>query len=184
MPNRTPNAAPTPSLFRDGKRSRIGNPPDNPTRTVPLSPDEVKCSAATLGENCASSRRPFFPWRRLRFKVSPGERELAMRMMGVLSLVAVCGLLVCAPARAGHVPPFKGNDTGGIIAYPPAAQTDARQLAVAHCAAYGKVVKFLSVDPEYGGHNFFSRPWGPSSAPPLPLRPLYSNRLYSTRLYR
>ncbi len=37
-----------------------------------------------------------------------------MRMMGAVSLVAVCGMLACAPARAGHVPPFKGNDTGGI----------------------------------------------------------------------
>src|SRR5258706_9931118 len=104
--------------------------------------------------------------------------ESAMRMMGILSLFAVCGMLVCAPARAGHVPPFKGNDTGGIIAYPLAAQTDARQLAVAHCAAYGKVVKFLSVDPQYGGYIFFSRRWGAHCAPQLPPRTLYLTRLY------
>jgi hypothetical protein len=107
------------------------------------------------------------------FKVSPGEMESAMRMMGVLSLVAVCGMLACAPARAGHVPPFKGNDTGGIIAYPLAAQTDVRQLAVAHCAAYGKVVKFLSVDPQYGGYISFSCRWVPYGATELPLRTLY-----------
>jgi len=53
----------------------MGNPPDNPMRTVPLSLDQVKCSAATLGDNCASNHRPFFPWRRMRFKVSPGEME-------------------------------------------------------------------------------------------------------------
>ena len=68
-----------------------------------------------------------------------------MRMMGAASLVAVCGMLACAPAQADWVPPFKGNDTGGIIAYPMATQTDVRQLAVDHCARYGKVVKFLAV---------------------------------------
>ena len=45
------------------------------------------------------------------------------------------------------MPPFKGNDTGGIIAYSLATQADARQLAVDHCARYGKVVKFLACRP-------------------------------------
>src|SRR5437868_13225170 len=71
-----------------------------------------------------------------------------MRMIGA---VAVCGMLACAPAQADYVPPFKGNDTGGIIAYALATQMDARQLAVDHCAYYGKVVKFLGVDAQYGG---------------------------------
>jgi hypothetical protein len=109
----------------------------------------------------------------MRFKVSPGEMESAMRMMGAVGVVAVCGMLACAPARAGHVPPFTGNDTGGIIAYPLAAQTDVRQLAVAHCAAYGKVVKFLSVDPQYGGYISFACRWVPYGAAELPLRTLY-----------
>jgi len=96
-----------------------------------------------------------------------------MRVMGAMSLLAVCGMLACAPARAGHVPPFKGNDTGGIIAYPLAAQTDVRQLAVAHCAAYGKVVKFLSVDAQYGGYVSFACRWVPYGAAERPLRTLY-----------
>ena len=74
-----------------------------------------------------------------------------MRIIGAASLVAVCGMLAIAPARADYVPPFKGNDTGGIIAYPMASQMDVRQLAVDHCASYGKVVKFLAVDAQYGG---------------------------------
>src|SRR5256885_15632820 len=99
--------------------------------------------------------------------------ESTMRMIGPAILaVAVCGMLACAPARAGHVPPFKGNDTGGIIAYPLAAQTDVRQLAVAHCAAYGKVVKFLSVDPQYGGYISFASPRVPHCAPRPPPPPL------------
>ena len=101
-----------------------------------------------------------------------------MRMMGAASLVAMWGALASVPAWANPdlintVPSFKGNDTGGIIAYPLAAQTDARQLAVAHCAAYGKVVKFLSVDPQYGGYISFACRWVPYGATELPLRTLY-----------
>ena len=103
-----------------------------------------------------------------------------MRMMGAASLVAICGVLACAPARADSglswfdtVPPFKGNDTGGIIAYPLAAQTDVRQLAVDHCAYYGKVVKFLAVDAQYGGYISFACRWVPYGATERPLRTKY-----------
>ena len=96
-----------------------------------------------------------------------------MRMIGAGSLVAVCGMLACAPALADDVPPFKGNDTGGIIAYALAAQADARQLAVDHCAYYGKVVKFLAVDPQYGGYISFACRWVPYGASERPLRTRY-----------
>ena len=96
-----------------------------------------------------------------------------MRMIGAASLVAICGMLACAPALADDVPPFKGNDTGGIIAYPLAAGTDARLLAVDHCASYGKVVKFLSVDAQYGGYVSFACRWVPYGAAERPLRTLY-----------
>ena len=96
-----------------------------------------------------------------------------MRMMGAASLVAVCGMLACAPALADYVPPFKGNDTGGIIAYGLAMQADARQLAVDHCASYGKVVKFLAVDAQYGGYISFACRWVPYGANDRPLRTLY-----------
>jgi hypothetical protein len=96
-----------------------------------------------------------------------------MRMIGTASLVAVCGILACAPARADTVPAFKGNDTGGIIAYSVAQQADARQLAVNHCARYGKVVKFLAVDPQYGGYLSFACRWVPYGAEQRPLRTRY-----------
>jgi hypothetical protein len=67
------------------------------------------------------------------------------------------------------VPPFKGNDTGGIIAYPLGAQGDVRQLAVDHCARYGKVVKFLAVDPHYGGYISFACRWVPYGTDVQPL---------------
>jgi hypothetical protein len=95
--------------------------------------------------------------------------EYAMRIIGAASLVAVCGTLAIAPARADYVPPFKGNDTGGIVAYAMASQTDVRQLAVDHCASYGKVVKFLAVDPQYGGYISFACRWVPYGANARPL---------------
>jgi hypothetical protein len=96
-----------------------------------------------------------------------------MRMIGAASLVAVCGILACAPARADTVPAVKGNDTGGIIAYSVAQQADARQIAVDHCARYGKVVKFLAVDPQYGGYLSFACRWVPYGAEQRPLRTRY-----------
>ena len=96
-----------------------------------------------------------------------------MRMIGAASLVAVCGMLACAPARADWVPPVKGNDTGGIIAYPLAAEIDVRQRAVDHCAYYGKVVKFLAIDPHPGGYISFACRWVPYGASNRPLRTLY-----------
>jgi hypothetical protein len=94
--------------------------------------------------------------------------ELAMRKM-TAGLIAFCGILACAPAQAQGVWGVKGNDTGGIIPYPLASQYDARQLAVDHCARYGKVAKFLGVDPQYGGYISFSCRWVPYGANDQPL---------------
>jgi hypothetical protein len=102
-----------------------------------------------------------------------------MRILGAARLVAIlCGVLACAPAWANSdlintVPSFKGNDTGGIIAYPLATQIDVRQLAVDHCATYGKVAKFLAVDPQYGGYISFACRWVPYGAAERPLRTRY-----------
>jgi hypothetical protein len=96
-----------------------------------------------------------------------------MRIIGAVGLLAVYGMLASAPVRADWVPPFKGNDTGGIIAYELATTADARQIAVDHCARYGKVVKFLAVQPQYGGYLSFSCRWVPYGANELPVRALY-----------
>jgi hypothetical protein len=96
-----------------------------------------------------------------------------MRMIGALSLLAVCGMLASAPARADTTPPFKGNDTGGIIAYTLVSQTDVKALAVDHCARYGKVVKFLASQPYYGGYISFHCVWVPYGRPERPLRVSY-----------
>ena len=101
-----------------------------------------------------------------------------MRRIVAASLIAMGGMLAGAPAQAqwldiDTVPPFKGNDTGGIVAYTLATQADARQLAVDHCARYGKVVKFLGVQPNYRGYVSFACRWVPYGAAERPLRTLY-----------
>ena len=96
-----------------------------------------------------------------------------MRRIGAAGLVAICGMLAVAPARADWVPPFKGNDTGGIIAYSLASQTDFKALAIDHCARYGKVVKFLGAQRYYGGYISFACRWVPYGAQERPLRASY-----------
>ena len=97
------------------------------------------------------------------------DMESVMRKMLAASLVASAGMLACLPAQADYVPPFKANDTGGIIAYSLASRGDVRQLAVDHCAYYGKVVKFLSVQAYEGGYISFACRWVPYGANERPL---------------
>jgi len=92
---------------------------------------------------------------------------------GLLASLVVSGIVASQSARADYVPPFKGNDTGGIIAYSMATQVDARQAAVDHCARYGKVVKFLAVQAYEGGYISFSCRWVPYGAADQPIRTLY-----------
>ncbi len=65
---------------------------------------------------------------------------------------------VCDAKNCGHVP---------------GCHERARQLAVDHCARYGKVVKFLGVQPNYGGYVSFACRWVPYGAAERPLRTLY-----------
>ena len=100
--------------------------------------------------------------------------ESTMRMIGPAILaVAVCGMLAGGAARADTVRPMKGNDTGGIIAYEFATQADVKLLAVEHCARYGKVVKFLAADAQYGGYISFACRWVPYGAQDRPLSVRY-----------
>jgi hypothetical protein len=98
--------------------------------------------------------------------------EFTMRIIE-MGLVVIGGMLALAPARADTVPPFKGNDTGGIIAYSLTGQTDIRALAISHCASYGKVVKFLAIEAHYGGYISFACRWLPYGAAGQPVRAAY-----------
>ncbi len=94
-----------------------------------------------------------------------------MRMMVavVMTVLAASGLSA-GVAQAYYVPPFKGNDTGGIISYNLVGQADVKAMAVNHCASYGKVVKPLAVQPVYGGYISFACIWVPPAPPTLRVR--------------
>ena len=86
---------------------------------------------------------------------------------------AVVGLTIGVVGTAQAQPYLKGNDTGGIIAYELATQADVKLLAVEHCARYGKVVKFLAADAQYGGYISFACRWVPYGAAERPLSVRY-----------
>lgn len=96
--------------------------------------------------------------------------RLAILAMGVSA--AMSGAAVSS-ASADWVPPFKGNDTGGIISTSMINQTDIRAIAIDHCARYGKVVKFLGAPQEYGAYVSFSCRWVPYGANERPLSVRY-----------
>ena len=81
------------------------------------------------------------------------------RAIPLAALAAIGLACLTGPVRAYEVPPFKGNDTGGIIAWTLAGEVDARQLATDHCARYGKLVKRLASQRNYGGYISFACVW-------------------------
>ena len=92
--------------------------------------------------------------------------------MSLKAMIAACAFALAATtAHAGYV--FKGNDTGGIIAWPLAQRIDARRLAVDHCASYGKLAKRLATQPYYGGYISFACVWVPYGRMERPLRVAY-----------
>ena len=76
-------------------------------------------------------------------------------------VAAACGIVISGAAHADWVPPFKGNDTGGIVAWSLVSQVNVRQLATEHCASYGKVAVFLAAQRYYGGYVSFACRWVP-----------------------
>lgn len=70
-------------------------------------------------------------------------------------LGAALGLSGCASS----VPPFKGNDTGGIIAWSPEAQRLRHEIAAEHCGQYGKFHRITSVHRRYGDYIGFACYW-------------------------
>src|SRR5258708_7404284 len=139
-------------------------------------PRRGQVQRGNTSDNSPSKRRLFFSWPPKHSMISRvliakpvstfaehavqyvPNMESTMRMVGPAILVAVCGMLACGPARADIVPPIKGNDTGGIIAYELATQTDVKLMAVEHCARYAKVVRLRAAQGTYGWCPFSTTP--------------------------
>ena len=96
-----------------------------------------------------------------------------MRMTKTAGLAVVAAVLTATASHADTVPAFKGNDTGGIISYNLVGHADVRAMAIDHCARYGKVVKLLGVQAEYGGYISFACRWVPYGAAERPLHTKY-----------
>lgn len=103
-----------------------------------------------------------------------------MRTTGLAILAAACVLTMSGAARADWldwvdtVPPFKANDTGGIISYSLYKEgVNVKALAVDHCARYGKGVKLTGTDARYGGYISFSCIWVRPGHLSHPLRVAY-----------
>jgi hypothetical protein len=78
-----------------------------------------------------------------------------MRPKPVHLVIAVCAMLTsCAGVGL-----FKGNDTGGIIAWSPEAQANAADVSMAHCARYGKVARITSINARFGDYIGFVCQW-------------------------
>jgi hypothetical protein len=74
----------------------------------------------------------------------------------LLALAAIAGSALSGSACS--VPPFKGNDTGGIIAWSPETHELRHQLAAEHCA-YQKTYRITSVRARYGDYIAFRCYW-------------------------
>jgi hypothetical protein len=99
--------------------------------------------------------------------------ESAMRTTVLAVLTAAFGMAFAAPVQAG-TPAFKGNDTGGIIAYSLFTDgVDIKALAVNHCASYGKTVKLKGAQANYGGYISFECVWVHPGYGDAPLRAAY-----------
>lgn len=75
--------------------------------------------------------------------------------MIVKPALTALAIMLATPAGAGWFGTLRGNDTGGIIPWSPAAELTAVQQAEAHCATYNKVAVMQSVHRVYGDYIGF-----------------------------
>src|SRR5688572_23384290 len=90
-------------------------------------------------------------------------RETIMRILTITAALLATSIFAAQPAAAHSVPPFKGNDTGGIISYHSYPPEVIRDMAVAHCASWGKTTRLTGTQAYYGGYVSFACIWRPSA---------------------
>ena len=72
-----------------------------------------------------------------------------------LPIIALALATTSLAGCSNTVPPFKGNDTGGIIAWDPIVEAFHSEIAIEHCASYRKLARFRSMTPRYGHYITF-----------------------------
>jgi hypothetical protein len=88
-----------------------------------------------------------------------------MRAAWRLALIGLTVALFQASAHAQTgTPVYRGNDTGGIIPWSCENEADAREIAGAFCAGYGKFARITSVHRMYGDYIGFNCLWRPDIA--------------------
>ena len=102
------------------------------------------------------------------------------RLLSALLVLPLALPFVAGSAGAGWWGIVQGNDTGGIIAWSPAIDSDYRQIAADHCARFDKVPVITSVHKIYGDYVgfrcYFPRGYDPRKgifAAPQAIRTLY-----------
>jgi hypothetical protein len=85
-----------------------------------------------------------------------------MRVARLLVSAIVLSAIGLALPSAAYAEPFKGNDTGGIIAWSCETEGAAPEIAGAHCASYGKYARITGVHRQYGDYISFQCLWNPN----------------------
>ncbi len=82
--------------------------------------------------------------------------------LALIGMAVAWSTAATAPVAQAQV--YRGNDTGGIIPWSCENEVDARAIAGAYCASWGKVARITSVHRIYGDYIAFKCLWRPGIA--------------------
>ncbi len=83
------------------------------------------------------------------------------RALGTGAIVAALGVMPVTGALAQEV--YRGNDTGGIIAWSCQNEAVAPQIAAAACARWNKYPRITGIHREYGDFISYRCLWSPKA---------------------
>ena len=84
---------------------------------------------------------------------------MARKLFALIAAASTPLLMASSWFDIDTVPPLKGNDTGGIIAYSPEAARLRERIAADHCARWNKIHRITSVHAQYGDYIGFHCYW-------------------------
>jgi hypothetical protein len=93
---------------------------------------------------------------------------------GTRAIAAIFGLTALLPVTGALAQVYRGNDTGGIIAWSCENEAAAPQIAAAACARWNKYSRITGVHREYGDYIAYRCLWSPKAdtfaTPAVPTR--------------